>query len=79
MDSPLFFDADGRFLSVELAAQHAVMVQGGFTTPRIEAERMTRSRDEAEAAMGREWLERNRTADPTWTLVLDAMRRRSAS
>lgn len=55
-EGSLYFDADGRFRSVELAAQHAVIVQGGFTTPAIEAERMTRSRDPIEAAMGSTWI-----------------------
>lgn len=35
-----FFYPDGTFRSPELAALHAVIVQGGFSTPAIEAKRM---------------------------------------
>lgn len=40
---PLFTDEDGFFLSPDAAAAHAIMVQGGFSTPQIEAERMISS------------------------------------
>jgi len=53
-DDSAFFDSEGRFLSPELAAIHAVTVQGGFSTPAREARRMLR--DPAHADMGREWL-----------------------
>lgn len=64
-EGSLYFDADGRFRSVDLAAQHAVIVQGGFTTPAIEAERMSRERGDSEQAvyyreMGRRWLEEHK-------------------
>jgi hypothetical protein len=36
-----YFFPDGSFRSPELAAEHAMLVQGGFSTPRIEAVRMT--------------------------------------
>lgn len=52
-----YFDGAGRFRSVELAALHAIVIQRGFTTEAIEAERMTRSHDPIEAEMGRAWIE----------------------
>ena len=48
-----FFDADGWFLSPVHAAMHAVLVQGGYSDPHTEAERMIRDggvlRERAEA------------------------------
>jgi len=56
-----FWDEDGRFRSPEMAAMHAVMVQGGFSTPVREARRMLRdarrSGDARRAAEACEWLE----------------------
>lgn len=50
-----FFNTDGTFRSPELAALHATTVQGGFSTPHIEAERMI-----ADGGLGaqaaREWF-----------------------
>lgn len=54
--APPYFDKDGRFRSVEHATQHAILVQGGFTTTEIEAERMTRSTDEIERTMGERFI-----------------------
>lgn len=51
-----YFDDAGRFRSVKHATTHAILVQGGFTTDEIEAERMTKSDDPVVAAMGRDWL-----------------------
>lgn len=51
-----YFDKDGRFRSVEYATQHALMIQQGFSTTQIEAERMTRSTDEIERTMGERFL-----------------------
>ena len=42
-DHGVFMDDDGLFLGPVEAAQHAIMVQGGFSTPEIEAERMIRA------------------------------------
>lgn len=53
---PPFFDADGVFLSPVHAATHAVIVQGGFTDPYVEAERMLRSGGTL-AVRARAWLE----------------------
>lgn len=39
---PPFFDDDGWFLSPVHAATHAILVQGGFTDPATEAQRMLR-------------------------------------
>lgn len=54
----LYFHADGSFRSPELAAQHATLIQGGFSTPCIEAERMIR-----DGGLGRQvaldWLKAN--------------------
>lgn len=58
-----FFDADGRWLSVEHAWRHAVLVQGGFTTAQIEAERMAKERDPKLAQMGRDWLDAHQASD----------------
>lgn len=55
-DDSGYFDADGLFKSVEDAATHAVVVQGGWTTARIEAERMARSSHPRVKAMGEAWL-----------------------
>jgi hypothetical protein len=52
--TPLFFNPDGTFKSVELAAFHAIHVQGGFTTPAREARRMLR--DNASNGMALAWL-----------------------
>lgn len=58
----LFFDADGRFRSPELAALHACEVQGGFSTPARECRRMLAdhkragTEDGEHAAMLRHWL-----------------------
>lgn len=38
--NPLCFNPDGTFKSLEMAAFHAIHVQGGFTTPAREARRM---------------------------------------
>lgn len=54
-DDSHYFGQDGLFRSVELAAQHAVL-QGGWTTARIEAERMARSSHPRVRAMGEAWL-----------------------
>lgn len=37
-----FFWRDGTFKSPVLAAEHACLIQGGFSTPAIEAQRMIR-------------------------------------
>lgn len=50
-----FFNADGTFRSPELAAEHACTIQGGFSTPAIEAVRMTRDGGTG-AAVARRWL-----------------------
>lgn len=50
-----FFLADGTFRSPELAALHATIIQGGFSTPRIEAERMLRDGGLG-AIAARRWL-----------------------
>lgn len=59
----LFMDESGRFHSPETAALHAQIVQGGFSTPEIEARRMLedarRTGDAGYAAMARGWLEAN--------------------
>ena len=39
----LLFDADGLFLGPVEAATHAIVAQGGFTDPWIEAERMLKA------------------------------------
>lgn len=60
----LFFDADGYFKSPEMAAMHAVHVQGGFSTPARECRRMLADHerrgtlDSPNAAMCRQWLAR---------------------
>lgn len=51
----LFFDEDGYFKSPELAAMHAITVQGGYSTPAREARRMLRDGGKG-AEMAREWL-----------------------
>lgn len=56
MDDSRYFDSEGLFKSVEDAATHAVVVQGGWTTPRLEAERMTRSAHPRVRVMGEAWL-----------------------
>ena len=60
-DGGMFFDADGYFRSPEAAATHAVVVQGGFSTPAREARRMLadarRAGDPERERMPREWLE----------------------
>jgi hypothetical protein len=52
-----FFFPDGTFKSPEMAALHATAIQGGFSTPAIEAERMV-----ADGGLGaiaaRAWLAR---------------------
>jgi hypothetical protein len=59
----VFFDEDGYFRSPELAAMHAIVIQGGFSTPAREARRMLRDGGKG-AEMAREWLsERGLTAD----------------
>lgn len=50
-----YFDADGLFLSPEAAAAHAIEVQGGHSTPELEARRMAAG-DGPLAEMGRQWL-----------------------
>jgi hypothetical protein len=57
-----FFDDDGCFLGPEEAAAHAILVQGGFTTPEIEAERMIRDGG-VSAERARAWLAEQPTAD----------------
>lgn len=57
-----FFDDDGYFLGPEEAAAHAILVQGGFTTPEIEAERMIRDGG-VSADRARAWLAEQPTAD----------------
>ena len=51
----LFTDADGHFYDPEAAAAHAVMVQGGYSTPLREAGRMIRDGGESERR-AREWM-----------------------
>lgn len=60
----LYFFADGTFKSPELAAQHAIIVQGGFSTPAIEAERMLRDGGLG-AVIAHDWLAKQnpRTGD----------------
>lgn len=50
-----FFLADGTFRSPELAALHATIIQGGFSTPAIEAERMLADGGLG-ATVARDWL-----------------------
>lgn len=61
-----FFDEAGRFKTPELAALHAVVIQGGFSTPRIEAERMLRDGerrgDPVLIARARLWLDEDDAA-----------------
>jgi hypothetical protein len=51
----LFFDDEGYFRSPELAAMHAIVIQGGYSTPAREARRMIRDGGKG-AIMAREWL-----------------------
>ena len=53
-EGPPFFKEDGSWLSVEAATTHAIIVQGGFTTPEIEARRMLR--EPQNAAVAEAWL-----------------------
>jgi protein-L-isoaspartate O-methyltransferase len=55
---PPFFDDDGVFLSPVHAATHAIIVQGGFTDPPTEAQRMLRDGGTL-AARARAWLVTN--------------------
>lgn len=51
-----YFHADGSFRSPELAAEHATLIQGGFSTPEIEAPRMLRDGGLG-AVAARDWLD----------------------
>lgn len=53
----LYIDADGYFYDPDAAAAHAVMVQGGYSTPLREAARMIADGGESERR-AREWMER---------------------
>lgn len=53
----LYFFPDGTFKSPEMAAMHATIVQGGFSTPAIEAPRMIRQGGLG-AIAARAWLAR---------------------
>lgn len=55
-DDSGYFDKDGLFKSVGDATVHVTLVQGGFTTERIEAERMARSDHPRVKRMGEAWL-----------------------
>lgn len=57
-----YFHPDGSFRSPELAAEHAVLVQGGFSTPAIEAERMLRDGGLG-ALVARRWLDAHNPPD----------------
>lgn len=58
-----FFLDDGRtFKSPELAAMHATVVQGGFSTASIEARRMFNDGGESRE-IAREWLD---VHEPEW-------------
>lgn len=46
---------DGVFRSPEMAAMHAIVEQGGFSTPENEARRMIRDGGRS-AEIGRAWL-----------------------
>jgi hypothetical protein len=50
-----FFDDDGYFLGPEEAAAHVLLIQGGFTTAEIEAERMIKDGG-VMAERARAWL-----------------------
>ncbi len=51
----LYQDADGYFYSPEAAAAHAIMVQGGFSSPEREAARMIADGGRS-AEIARAWL-----------------------
>lgn len=53
-----FFLADGSFRSPELAALHATIIQGGFSTPAIEAKRMLADGGLG-ATVARDWIAAN--------------------
>jgi hypothetical protein len=53
--APPFCDEFG-FLSPEMAAAHAIAVQGGYSTPPIEAYRMLRSPDVIEQQRAQAWM-----------------------
>jgi hypothetical protein len=54
--NPLFFLPDGTFKSPEMAAAHACLVQGGYSTPVREARRMVKDGGPA-GDRARRWLE----------------------
>jgi hypothetical protein len=58
----LFQDAAGIFYNPDAAAQHAVIVQGGFSTPLREAARMIRDGGVSEQR-AREWMTENGYTD----------------
>lgn len=51
-----YFGVDGYPLSVEHLARYTILVEGGYTTPEVEARRMLRDRDPKMVAMGEAWL-----------------------
>lgn len=55
LPNPLFFNPDGTFKTPEMAAFHAIHVQGGFSTPAREARRIVRD-GQSNAAMAAAWL-----------------------
>jgi hypothetical protein len=58
MNGGLFKDADGIFYDPDAAAQHAIIVQGGFSTPLREAGRMIRDGG-VSGQRAREWMAEN--------------------
>lgn len=54
-----YFDTDGLPYSVEHLARYTILIEGGYTTPEVEARRMLRERDPRMVAMGTAWLEAN--------------------
>lgn len=58
----LYFDAEGNFRSPELAALHAIVEQGGFSTPVREAARMIRDGGR-HAEIARAWMAEKGLAD----------------
>lgn len=57
-----FHDEDGRFHDPEKAAAHAIAVQGGFSTPLIEAARMIADGGVSEQR-ARAWMQANGLTD----------------
>ncbi|WP_053207967.1 hypothetical protein [Jiangella muralis] len=58
---PAFFNTDGSWKSIEHAVAHATNVQGGATTPEVEARRMLR--EPLNKATAEAWLDEH---DPWW-------------